>query len=333
MRIGVIGAGGIGGTFAAKLQQAGHDVSIAARAWTADAIHDNGVQLTGAFGSVTARFDSVSTSLPEGVEVAILATKVHDAELALGANLEQLEGVPLVVMQNGLGGLGIASRVLQRSRNIYGGLTLFAVTNHGRGRIQVTAPGETYIGFGRGHPTAEAREIAAEFNRALPSRAVDNFRGAAWTKLLINHVNAIPAITGKSVQEVSSDPALCRLLTRSMRETISVGRAIGVKFAPLGKLSIVDIRALEHLPLGLATAIPRRLGQSFGEVPNFASTLQSIQRGQPTEINELNGHIAALGREHHVATPVNRMLTALVHRVERTGQFLSPGVLVRLVET
>lgn len=333
MRIGVIGAGGVGGAFAAKLQEAGYDVSVAARAWTADAIRENGLRLTGEFGSVTAHFESVSTALPDGVELAILATKVHDAELALGANSEQLVGVPLVVMQNGLGGLAIASRMLRRSTGIYGGLTLFAVTNLGQGRIHVTAPGETYLGFGRGHPTAEAREIAAELDRGLPTRAVDNFRGAAWTKLLINHVNAIPAITGKSVQEVSADPALCRLLTRSMRETISVGRALGVKFAPLGKLSIVDIRALEHLPLGLAAAVPRRLGASFGPQPNYASTLQSIRRGQPTEIDELNGRIAALGREHNVPTPVNRMLTALVHRVARTGQFLSSGVLVRLVET
>ncbi|MGO2113302.1 MAG: ketopantoate reductase family protein, partial [Pseudoclavibacter sp.] len=117
-----------------------------------------------------------------------------------------------------------------------------------------------------------------------------------------------------------------------MRETIAVGRAIGVRFAPLGKLGIVDIRALEHLPLGLAMAIPRRLGASFGSAPNYASTLQSIRRGQQTEIDELNGRVAALGREYGVPTPVNRILTALVHRVERTGEYLSPSVLARLVE-
>ncbi|GGA58764.1 2-dehydropantoate 2-reductase [Pseudoclavibacter endophyticus] len=332
MRIGVIGAGGVGGAFAARLQQAGHDVSIAARSWTADAIATDGVQLTGEFGSFTARFDAVSTVLPAGVELALLATKVHDAKLALTANRERLRGVPLVVMQNGLGGLDIAARVLGGAHELFGALTLFAVTNRGQGRIHVTAGGETFLGAGREAPSPSALAIAAELDRGLPTRAIENFRGAMWTKLLINHVNAIPAITGCSVQEVSADPALCRILTRSMRETIAVGRAIGVRFAPLGKLGVVDIRALEHLPLGLAMAVPRRLGASFGPVPNYASTLQSIRRGQQTEIDELNGRVAALGRQHGVPTPVNRMLTAFVHRVERTGEFLSPGVLSRLVE-
>lgn len=332
MRIGVIGAGGVGGAFAATLQRAGHDVAIAARAWTAVAIATDGLQLTGAFGDVTATFDSVSTVLPDGIELAILATKVHDAPLALGANLKQLRGVPLVVMQNGLGGIAIAAEQLQREHDIYGALTLFAATNRGQGRVHVTAGGETYLGSGGEAPSEQARAIAATFNEGLPTRAIENFRGATWTKLLINHVNAIPAITGMSVQEVSADPITCRILTRSMRETITLGRSIGVTFAPLKLLGIVDIRALEHLPLRLATGVARKLGASFGSVPNYASTLQSIRRGQQTEIDELNGRVAELGRQHKVATPVNRMLTALVHRVERTGEFLTPSVLARLVE-
>lgn len=332
MRIGVIGAGGVGGAFAATLQRAGHEVSVAARAWTADAIRQHGLRLTGAFGTYTADFPAASTTLPKGLDLAILATKVHDAELALGANAAVLGGVPLVVMQNGLGGLDIASRVLGRSDDIFGALTLFAATNRGQGQVHVTAAGDTVLGSGGGAPTQTAIEIAAGLDLALPTRAIENFRGAAWTKLLVNHVNAIPAITGRSVQEVSADRTLCRILTRSLRETIRVGRTIGVTFAPLGLLGIVDIRALEHLPLRLAMAVPRRLGASFGQVPNYASTLQSIRRGQLTEIDELNGRVAALGRENDVPTPVNRMLTALVHRVERTGEFLEPSVLARLVE-
>lgn len=331
MRIGVIGAGGVGGAFAAKLHEAGHEVSIAAKSWTADAINEHGVRLTGAFGDVTARV-SASTTLAEGCELAVLATKVHDTAIAIGANRERLAGVPIVVMQNGLGGLPAVHGELKRSSGVLGGLTLFASTNLGEGRIRVTAAGDTVIGEGRGAPSEQAQRIAEALDDGLPTRAIDNYQGATWTKLLVNHVNAIPAITGLSVQEVSANPALCRVLTRSMKETISLGRALGVKFAPLGPLRVVDIRAIEHLPLPLAASVPRKLGLSFGEIPNFASTLQSIRRGQPTEIDELNGRVAVLGRTHRVPTPVNRMLTALVHRVERTGQFLSPGILVRLVD-
>ncbi|MGO2112990.1 MAG: ketopantoate reductase family protein, partial [Pseudoclavibacter sp.] len=189
MRIGVIGAGGVGGAFAAKLNEAGHEVAIAARARTADAIRTDGLQLTGAFGESTTRFGSVSAVLPSGLDLALLATKVHDADLALSVNREAIRGVPLVVMQNGLGGLDIAAHVLERSSDIFGALTLFAATNRGQGRIHVTAPGETFLGAGREAPTPEAVAIAEALDRVLPTTAIENFRGAAWTKLLINHVN------------------------------------------------------------------------------------------------------------------------------------------------
>ncbi len=46
------------------------------------------------------------------------------------------------------------------------------------------------------------------------------------------------------------------------------------------------------------------------------STLQSLDRGQPTEIDYLNGYVAARGRERGVPTPVNARLAALVHEIE-----------------
>jgi 2-dehydropantoate 2-reductase len=46
------------------------------------------------------------------------------------------------------------------------------------------------------------------------------------------------------------------------------------------------------------------------------STLQSLDRGQLTEIDHLNGYIVGRGRELGVPTPVNARLTELVHEIE-----------------
>ena len=52
--------------------------------------------------------------------------------------------------------------------------------------------------------------MATVLGGALPVEVTDDIRGAQWTKLLINHVNALPAITGLSVQEVVADDGLRR---------------------------------------------------------------------------------------------------------------------------
>jgi 2-dehydropantoate 2-reductase len=63
----------------------------------------------------------------------------------------------------------------------------------------------------------------------------------------------------------------------------------------------------------------------MGDVPNPGSTLQSIRRGQPTEIDFLNGAVVAAARAHGLEAPVHAAIVDLVHEVERTGRFLSPA--------
>jgi 2-dehydropantoate 2-reductase len=60
----------------------------------------------------------------------------------------------------------------------------------------------------------------------------------------------------------------------------------------------------------------------MGATPNPGSTLQSIRRGQLTEIDYLNGAVVAEARIAGIEAPVNAALTALVHEVERTGRFV-----------
>jgi 2-dehydropantoate 2-reductase len=65
----------------------------------------------------------------------------------------------------------------------------------------------------------------------------------------------------------------------------------------------------------------------------FGSTLQSLRRGRPTEIDYLNGEVVALGRRVDVPTPVNIAIVELVHQVERTGRFLPTDEIRRVIES
>ena len=47
-----------------------------------------------------------------------------------------------------------------------------------------------------------------------------------------------------------------------------------------------------------------------------SNTLQSLEKGRPTEIDIMNGYISSKGREYGVPTPVNDSLTAIIKEIE-----------------
>jgi 2-dehydropantoate 2-reductase len=133
------------------------------------------------------------------------------------------------------------------------------------------------------------------------------------------------------VQDVVADDGLRNVMTASMRESVRVARATGVRF---GSMQGVPGRVLELigvLPLWAGAAFPRLLARRMGSVPNPGSTLQSIRRGQLTEIDFLNGAVVDAARAGGVPAPVNTAIVEMVHEVERTGEFLSVSdVLARI---
>ncbi|MFJ6114701.1 ketopantoate reductase family protein [Agrococcus sediminis] len=321
-RVAVIGAGAIGGTIAARLDAIGHDVTVTARGENLAAIREHGLRLRGAHGAHTARVTALE-SLAEAPDVAILATKATGTAAALEASRAALADVPLLVVQNGLGGERAAARLLGHDR-VAGGIALMAANSMEPGVVTVTAAGDTIVGG------AEGERFAALLGEALPTSLTPSIEGAQWTKLLINMVNALPAIVGHSVQDVIRDPGLRRVMLASMRETARIGLASGVRFQPLQGLTPLLVRLVAFAPRRIAQQVPLRIKDRLGDVPNLGSTQQSIRRGQPTEVDLINGAVvdaaARLGRE----APVNAALVELVHEVERTGRFLPASAVRRL---
>ncbi|CAN5204482.1 2-dehydropantoate 2-reductase [soil metagenome] len=322
MRIAVIGAGAIGGTMAALLDRAGHQVTVVARGANLAAIAGGGIRFSGAWGEHLAMVRAVD-SLDAVPELAIVATKAQDAEAAVSAQARFLAGIPVVVVQNGLEAVESARRAAPRS-DLVGALALYAASYLSPGEVTVTAAAATYLGG----PVPATLFASKVIGAVMPVELTDNFEGAQWTKLVVNHLNALPAITGLSVQQVVADPRLRLILTRSMREAVRVAKKRGIVFEPLSGLTDRILSLLLSLPVGLGQFLPRMMVRRMGSTPNPGSTLQSIRRGQPTEIDYLNGAVVRLGAQSAVPTPVSAMLVELVHEVERGSGFFSVDAVV-----
>jgi 2-dehydropantoate 2-reductase len=120
-------------------------------------------------------------------------------------------------------------------------------------------------------------------------------------------------------------------MTASMRETVRVARSIGVRFGTVLGVSGAIPGLVGTLPLALGEQFPRLLARRMGTVPNPGSTLQSIRRGQLTEIDFLNGAVVQAAAEHQLSAPVNSGIVQHGHEVEPTGTFLPPAEVVRRI--
>jgi 2-dehydropantoate 2-reductase len=292
--------------------RAGHEVLVTARGEHAEAIARSGVRVDGGWGEWMAPVELVRSVPTYLVDLIVLATKAHDSAEAL-APWATHDGTPVLVLQNGLGGEDAVRDALPRSP-VAIGLALFAVSLTSPGHITVTGPNGLTLG---GDPAAVA--VAGPVLRmALPAELVltDNIRGAQWTKLLINQVNALPAITGLSVQQTVANPALRAILARGMVETVAVGDAAGITW---GRIGAVDAEAVARVRSGGAAAaaeLAQHLAAGMGDVPNPASMLQSIRRGRTTEVDAINGVIVDYGNSLGIPTPVNAALVGLIRKAQ-----------------
>jgi 2-dehydropantoate 2-reductase len=316
----VIGAGAVGGTIAALLDRGGHEVEVTARGQGLDAIRSGGIALSGGWGDHVARVVA-NPILTRAPELAIVATKAIDAEAAVRENADLLRGVPIVVVQNGIRSISTVRAILPRT-DVVGGLALFAASYLEPGSVSVTTTGSTYLGNdGHGLDVEYAANI---LGTVMPVHATHNFEGAQWTKLMVNQINALPAITDLSVQQTITNRRLRLVLVRSMREAVAIALEKGVKFEKLQGLSHGILQTFRRMPPAVGQILPFVMKWRMGPTPNPGSTLQSIRRGHKTEIDYLNGAIVDAARATGRSAPVNAKIVELVHGVESTGSFLSP---------
>ncbi len=126
------------------------------------------------------------------------------------------------------------------------------------------------------------------------------------------------------MNQVYADVSLRRLAVGLMREGLRVIGRANIRLESLPDVSVGLTRLINWMPSGIAGRIAAaKLRRMTTTWPLWGSTLHSLERGRPTEIDYLNGEILELGKRYGEAMPLNSKIVEMVHQVERTGQFLS----------
>jgi 2-dehydropantoate 2-reductase len=325
-KIAVVGAGAVGSVIGALLARAGADVTLIARQEHVRAIENAGLWVDGALGEFTVNLQA-ATELDFSPDLALLTVKTQDLRAACQAIKPYVQGVPVVTLQNGVRGDEIAASCLGQE-NVVGGVVIFNARFLQPGRVTYSVPGSLLLGEALSANGQRVQEIQAVLNQAIETKICPNIHGAHWTKLLVNSLgNSLEAMTGFCFRECLKHRALSKIGICVVREGLDVVKRANIQLASLPRLPLFVFKAVFRSPLPLASML---LNITTGSLDNtLTSTLQSLRRGRPTEIDFLNGEIVALGQRVQVATPYNSRVVELVHQVEQNQQFYSPASLER----
>jgi 2-dehydropantoate 2-reductase len=293
MEIIVLGAGAIGSLYGAKLARE-NDVTLIGRAEHVAAINSRGLRVEGIESQIVRIHARTEIERIGPDALIILTTKVADSTAALRPIAPMVrDDTTIICLQNGLGSERIARTALEDRGTVLRGITQFGAIFKSPGVIQFMARGYTLIEQHEG----SARLAAVLTTAGLAGRVSPDIGADVWHKLVINCVvNPITAILGCEVGGIAN-PQLEPLKRLVIDECIAVATTQGVTFA---------------------TDFMQEIDDFFRPSHNIASMLQDLRRGRPTEIDYLNGAVAALGAQHGVESPVNRALTAIIKAMEAT---------------
>jgi 2-dehydropantoate 2-reductase len=232
MKITVIGAGGVGGYFGARLAKAGHEVQFLARGAHMKAMLEHGLRIASDVENFTIARPSATDDAARlaPADVVLVTTKLWD----LASTAKQIapavgERTVVIPFQNGVDAIDILGQAIPRER-IAAGVAYIAamigepgVISHtgtmARLRVGALHPGQ--------HDTLKAF-VAAGAAAGFATDLVDDPVRMVWEKFItLNALSAITALTRQTIGAVRADPDLRAVFEAAFREGLALATKSG----------------------------------------------------------------------------------------------------------
>ncbi|MPZ89618.1 MAG: 2-dehydropantoate 2-reductase [Nitriliruptorales bacterium] len=298
MRIAIVGAGGVGGYFGARLAAAGADVRLVARGAHLAAIRERGLRVHSVRGDVHADVGATEDASRIGAsDVVLFCVKSFDTDEAAARHLPHLVGDDtfVVSLQNGIDNEERIAAVVGHSR-VVGGLALIfsAISEPG---VIAHSGGPARLVFGEfdGVMTERVGRLRAWCTKAAVEAEVSgDIRAALWHKYAFICAQAgTTAAIRLALGEIRDTPESWGLFRRLLEEAYAVARATGVAIP--------------------ATAVDERLTFAEGLEPGtFSSLHHDLVGGKRMELEALHGTLVRLAHQHGVGAPASETVYALL---------------------
>ncbi len=288
MRIVVMGAGGTGGFFGAKLARAGEDVTFVARGAHLEHIRAEGLRVRSAVeGEWVVKAPAVERLDGQPpADLVLFCVKSFDTELA-AATIKPVVGphTGVLSIQNGVDNEDKLIAILG-SGHVLGGMAQVFATIEGPGVIRHVQLGRIVFGEMDDRESERARAFLAACQRAaIPAEISPHVVRTLWEKYVFLAAHAgMTALTRCPVGPLRRLPPTRLMSRRLLEELVALARVAAVPLAD----DFVE--------------------QSFkmldGMAETFASSLHhDLSQGKRLELEALHGHAVRLGERYGVPTP------------------------------
>lgn len=298
MRVAVMGTGGVGGYFGARLAEGGHDVSFIARGRQLEALRANGLRVQSPRGDIhlpaVVATDDPATLDP--VDVVLFGVKLWDTETA-AVQVKPLldEETAVVSLQNGV----LKDDVLRRelgATHVLGGVCYLSAVIAEPGVIRHSGSLQKIV-FGEYDGSVTPRVSAlrdACVHSGIDVEVAGEIERTIWEKFVfLVGLSGTTCLTRTPIGPIRDDPRSRSFLHDVMDEVVQVARAQGV---PLPADYAADRLAfVDTLPAAMTSSMH-----------------QDLERGSKLEVAWLSGDVVARGAGAGVGTPANRAVADLL---------------------
>lgn len=295
MKIAIIGAGGVGGYFGARLAQAGHAVRFLARGKHLATMRERGLRIESQAGDfVLERPDATDDPLAlQGHELILVTTKLWDLADTARQIAPAVGDAVVVPFQNGVDAVDILGEAIPRER-IAAGVAYIAATIKEAGVIAHTGA-MARLRVGALAPSQQPVLRAFVEAGSAAGFACDCAEDAPrmlWEKFVIlNAFSAITAVSRQTAEVVRNDPDLRATFQAAVREGIELARRSGVVFPDTHEAA--QMQFLDALPPTMR-----------------ASMAHDLLAGYRLEAPWLCGAVARRAAAVGLEVPVNRTIWA-----------------------
>lgn len=305
MKIAIMGAGGVGGFYGARMARAGEDVTLIARGPHLEAIQKNGLRVESATVGNFSVKEVKATAEPAEVgpvELVWMTVKSYDLQAAAQAILPLIGPETAVISL--MNGVDVAETIgaVVGIEHMLGGTVQLSAAIVAPGLIRHFTMDRMVFGELAGGISPRGEAIHRMLHGAgIEAELSPTMRRAIWEKFIFLHAIAgVGSLTRSPAGPMRTEPESRALYISCLREAEALARKKGIdveegvaeKFA-----AFVDNLPPETKP----------------------SMLLDLERGRPLELEALQGAVVRMGAELGVPVPVNEFIYAAL-RLHANGQ-------------
>lgn len=318
-KILIIGAGAIGGITAGFLSKGGYNVQIVDKnPDIVEIIKSKELHIYGKKGDFKISIPAFSSidQISEKKDLILLATKATAMPFVVKDLIPILKENSVVVsLQN-----GICEEIIAEIIGIeatIGCVVGWGATMNSPGELEMTSTGEFVIGRIDNKEDKRLDSIKEILQTIVPTDTSNNILGNLYSKLIISScITTLGAICGLYLGEMLAIKKIRNIFICIVREAIDVANALNITVEPYAnKLNYYSFLKGKGFLANLKRhTLIRLIGYKYKKVKS--SSLQSLERGELTEIDYFNGYIFKKGQQNNVKTPLNECLTNIVKEIE-----------------